>query len=58
MFASQKELLTRLQVPWASLKLGRVIGKGGFGVVYQGKWQVRVPAARDTMAKRACKVSL
>ncbi len=36
----QREMLLRLKIPWSAVRLGKVVGKGGFGVVYQGKWQV------------------
>ncbi len=33
-------MLNQLQMSWSAIKLGRVLGQGGFGVVYQAKWQV------------------
>jgi hypothetical protein len=37
----QSRIIDNLDIQWAALSIGGVLGEGGFGKVYKGMWRVR-----------------
>ncbi len=53
---AQKEMLSRMHITWDEIVLGRVVGRGGFGTVYKGVWQVGVTGSSTKLYRmpRGC----
>lgn len=50
-----RDKVADLAISWSDIKLGPLIGAGGFGSVYRGTWQVGPSLPLDDLAPMHCK---